>query len=222
MIGVISDIHGNYPALYSVLTKLDELGCEKILVLGDVVGYYCMHNECIEELRKRDVIHLMGNHDYYLVNNVRCDRSSVVNECINWQRKNISQENFKWLKSSLMFWDDDIISARHAGWNDFIEEYVEDFDFTSVKKCNQKYFISGHTHVQTIKLDKEKVYFNPGSVGQPRDGDSNAAFAVLDENVKLLRISYDIDEIVKRMNKEGFSSRITKGLYSGKKIGSSD
>ena len=66
MIGVISDIHGNYPALQAVLKELDIEGCSQVISLGDVCGYYCMINECIDELRNRDIINIMGNHDKYI------------------------------------------------------------------------------------------------------------------------------------------------------------
>ena len=87
MIAVISDVHGNYPALMAVLKKIDELGCKKIISLGDVSGYYCMINECIEEFRKRGITNILGNHDYYILGFGECPRSYTVNKITEYQRK---------------------------------------------------------------------------------------------------------------------------------------
>ena len=101
MIGIISDIHGNYPALSAVLEKLDKAGCRKIISLGDVSGYYCMVNECIQELRERGIVNIMGNHDSYIVHNGRCERSYTVNICLDHQRRILTEENLAWLGKSV-------------------------------------------------------------------------------------------------------------------------
>ena len=64
-IGLISDIHGNYEALKSVLSEMDRFGVSEIYSLGDVVGYYSQVNECCEELIEREIPNLMGNHDWF-------------------------------------------------------------------------------------------------------------------------------------------------------------
>ena len=72
MIAIISDVHGNYPALQAVLKDIDSRNCKTIISLGDVTGYYCMINECIEEFRCRKIVNLMGNHDSYLLGKEQC------------------------------------------------------------------------------------------------------------------------------------------------------
>ena len=86
-IGVISDIHGNFEALKSVLKELDRMGVSEVYSLGDVVGYYSQVNECCEELIERDIPNLMGNHDWYLSSGGFCLRSKSVNDCINTREK---------------------------------------------------------------------------------------------------------------------------------------
>ena len=78
MIGIISDIHGNYTALTKVLAELDNLGVDKIICLGDIAGYYCQINQCCKILQDRNIFCLMGNHDWYLVTNEDCPRSNIV------------------------------------------------------------------------------------------------------------------------------------------------
>lgn len=221
MIAIISDVHGNYPALKAVLAEIDKLNCTRIISLGDVSGYYCMVNECIDEFRKRSIVNLMGNHDYYILGRGNCPRSYTVNRITEYQRKIITPENLEYLEESVLGIDDGFISARHGGWKDPIDEYIEVFDFRNAVGKSEKIFCSGHTHVQRMIKDKGTVYFNPGSVGQPRDYDSRAAFAIVnyDRTVELKRVEYDIDDTAKEMAKAGFEERIYSCLYSGERIG---
>ena len=99
-IGLISDIHGNYEALKSVLGELDRMNIDKIYCLGDVVGYYSQVNECCEELIGRNIPSLMGNHDWYLASGGFCPRSDSANKCLEYQRKIIVESNIQWLRSN--------------------------------------------------------------------------------------------------------------------------
>ena len=221
-IAIISDIHGNYPALVNVLEKIDQLKCDGIYSLGDVCGYYCMVNECIEELRKRNIVNILGNHDYYLVYNVNCPRSNSANDCIKYQRHIISENNYAYIKKSrkYLYLNDNRISLVHGGWNNFLEEYIENIEHGYFKDLEGSFFLSGHTHIQQVKTFNDKTYCNPGSVGQPRDGDRRAAFCVIDENkINTFRVEYDIDKIVFQMEYNGFSDYYYSNLYYGQKIG---
>ena len=85
-LGVISDIHGNYPALKQVIIELHKLNCDKIICLGDVAGYYSMINECVDLLRKEKIVCIKGNHDSYLMGEGSCPRSNSVNRCFEFQK----------------------------------------------------------------------------------------------------------------------------------------
>lgn len=220
MIGVISDVHGNYPALQAVLEKLDAAGCGRIISLGDVSGYYCMVNACIEELRKRNVVNIMGNHDFYLVHNLKCGRSYTVNMCLDYQRKALAEENLMWLKQSVPYIREKGMWLVHGSWHDYVDEYISDFSFLDQVDSDIRLYLSGHTHVQKKVRGRSAVYVNPGSVGQPRDGISTAAYAVIDEKGAVCRrTEYDIDRIAYEMKQAGFPERISSCLYSGVKIG---
>lgn len=209
MIAIMSDIHGNYEALRQVFKMLDAAGISDIYCLGDIVGYYCQINECCDELRKRKVKCIMGNHDWYMTSGTKCTRSQSVNDCIMYQRKMISKDNLRWLSSLPVFRNENGISMVHGGWYNPIDEYLSlsDSDEKYFSEMEGNIFVSGHSHVQYIKTYKRKMYCNPGSVGQPRDGDNRAAFALFDgREFKLLRIEYDIEYVCECMNKAGFSS----------------
>jgi putative phosphoesterase len=220
-IGVISDIHGNYEALKSVLLELDKVGVSEIYSLGDVVGYYSQVNECCEELIKRQIPNLMGNHDWYLSSGGYCLRSKSVNDCLEYQRKIITEENLRWLRQSQLQRFVGDIHMVHGGWADPIDEYIWEPSEDYFSKIDGKLFMSGHTHIQVLEKFGEKTYCNPGSVGQPRDNNPKAAFAVVENNsISLHRVSYDIEKVFKLMNMAGFNDYYYGSLKTGaKKLG---
>lgn len=210
MIAIISDVHGNYEALKSVLAKIDEMNISDIFCLGDVVGYYSQVNECCDELRKRNVKCIMGNHDWYITANSFCPRSKSVNDCLNYQRQVITEENKNWVSSFPLIRNEYGISMVHGSWNNPIDEYLEPTK-EYFEKLEGQYFMSGHCHIQKLEKYKNKIYCNPGSVGQPRDNDPRAAFATFDgNNFKLYRVKYDIAKVGELMDKAGFN-----GYYYG-------
>lgn len=221
-IGIISDIHGNFPALREVISKLKEEKCEKIVSLGDIAGYYSMINECIELLLKEHIYSLKGNHDSYILGESFCPRSYSVSVCITYQQKIIRTEYLDWLRTLKSTAKLKNIYAMHGGFRDSIDEYVNEFDFHKAHSYfpEYKFFLSGHTHVQSIQQREDITYCNPGSVGQPRDFDNRAAYAVLDDGkITTYRVGYPIDEIAENMRKAGFEDYYYRNLYKGCKIG---
>ena len=215
MIALISDIHGNYTALKEVLRKIDSMSIDKIVCLGDVVGYYAQINECCNELRRRNIETVMGNHDWYMVARSFCPRSNSVNDCLKYQKNIITEENYAWLSSLPVFMNVGELSMVHGGWGDPIDEYVKPSE-EYFSKVEGKFFASGHTHRQIVEQVGGKTYCNPGSVGQPRDNDPRAAFATFDgNNFQLYRVEYDIGEVGELMEKAGFSGYYYDCLKSG-------
>ena len=219
MIGIISDIHGNFPALQAVLNALEQLGVATIFCLGDVAGYYCQINECCEALRSRNIPTLLGNHDWYLASGEGCPRSNSANMCLEYQRSVLEEKHLAWLAGLPRNVQVDSLNMVHGGWKDFLDEYVvptEDY-FAGISGT---YFASGHTHVPTVRMFTNKQYCNPGSVGQPRDGDSRASFAIFDGNsFTLHRTCYNIGKIQIAMQHAGFSSYFYENLEIGARIG---
>ncbi|MDR3562633.1 MAG: metallophosphoesterase family protein [Negativicutes bacterium] len=216
-IALISDVHGNYPALLAVFERIRKENCDLVISLGDVAGYYCMINECIEFLKENEAVNILGNHDKYLFSGVECRRSTSANVCIEFQRNVITFENLEWLRGSIREYRNSHYWFVHGGWNDPLEEYVGSFDFSGMSDCGAKLFASGHTHIQKVQQNGCLTYVNPGSVGQPRDGDPRAAFVIINEagDVSLCREEYDIDDIAFAMKANGFGSRFYEGLYCG-------
>ncbi|WP_042471131.1 metallophosphoesterase family protein [Bacillus ndiopicus] len=221
MIAIISDIHGNYAALKAVLEDIDGRGIDNIICLGDTAGYYCMINECIEELKERNIYSLQGNHDYYLISGQRCLRSNSANKCLEFQHTVLTSSNKKWLEdltsSSLVF---NNMNFVHGGWNDNLDEYIYSISTDYFETIKGRYFFSGHTHVPIIYDMGNKLYCNPGAVGQPRDGKSAASYAIFKNGlVENIRVAYDIDLIAFHMKKNGFDNYFFENLYLGQRIG---
>jgi len=214
-IGLISDIHGNYEALQRVLSALDRLGVSEVYCLGDVVGYYAQVNECCEALRTREIPCLMGNHDWYMASGGFCARSQSVNDCLAYQRTVITADNMAWLQSFPVQRKVHGLHLVHGGWTDPIDEYLKP-SAEYFARLSGQWFASGHTHIQAVhRFDGGKTYCNPGSVGQPRDNDPRAAFAVFDEGFSLHRIDYDVQRVCDLMQKAGFNDYYTGGLKTG-------
>lgn len=219
MIGIISDIHGNHVALEAVLARLDAMGASDIICLGDVAGYYSQINECCETLISRNIFTLQGNHDFYLARNEQCPRSNSANHCLDYQRSVITDANLAWLSSLVSRAEKHGISIVHGGWNDPLDEYVRP-SAAYFSTLPGRYFASGHTHVPYVLAEGGKTYCNPGSVGQPRDGDARASFATWDgESFVLHRTEYEIARIQAHMASAGFSSYYYDNLAAGSQIG---
>ncbi|HEV7306870.1 metallophosphoesterase family protein [Ensifer sp.] len=220
MIAVISDIHGNLPALEAVLARIDALGCSTILSLGDVVGYYAQPGDCIDRLKARGIVNIMGNHDHYIVSGEGCPRSKMVNDIIEYQRGIISAEQHAWLAGSRSRLVDGSTFFVHGSWQDPVDEYLYQVSEVHFPEGAARLF-AGHTHVQ-VRLDiGGKTFCNPGSVGQPRDGDPRAAFALMSPagDIELHRVEYDIDRTAFHMREAGFPARYYENLYAGAQIG---
>ena len=214
-IGIISDIHGNYEALQTVLAELDAMNVSEIYCLGDVVGYYSQVNECCDELRKRNIPCLMGNHDWYMASGGFCPRSKSVNDCLLYQRKVITKENIEWLRTFPMQRFVGSIHMVHGGWADPIDEYLVEPNEEYFSRIEGKNFVSGHTHFQSLHAFKDKTYCNPGSVGMPRDNDPRAAFATFDGEFTLHRIEYNMQVVFDLMDKAGFNDYYYGCLKTG-------
>ena len=211
----ISDIHGNYEALKSVLSELDKQGVSSVYCAGDIVGYYSQINECCHELRERGILSVMGNHDWYMAGGGFCLRSRSVNDCLAYQRKIIEADHLEWLRTLPVQMCIGDIQMVHGGWADPIDEYLkptEDY----FERVLGSVFVSGHTHIQSVQRFGDTLYCNPGSVGQPRDGDPRAAFAIYEKGeFTLHRVEYDIQKVFDLMQVAGFNDYYYGGLKTG-------
>lgn len=220
---ILSDIHGNLPALESVLEDMKQYDIDQVISLGDVSGYYPFINEVIELLRSHKAINLIGNHDRYIIDNTECPRSRSANLCLTYQKSVITEQNREWLSQSCPSLILGEASMVHGGWDDPEDEYLFKISSSYFQRFKEKFFFCGHTHVQKhIDLQNGQFFTNPGSVGQPRDGINSAAYCLYDEekqSIELRRVPYDIDKVANKMKALGFEEKFYINLYAGSRIG---
>jgi len=228
-IAFISDIHGNNAALDVVLGDIDKRGIKNIYCLGDLVGYYCFFNEVIDTIINRNIPCITGNHDFALIhNNGVMPNSKTCTKILDWQLRFISERALGYLKTLPEKLDLQIFGKSalciHGGLIDFIEEYVFDVNNEYLKNNDFKedILITGHTHLPSYKkFFSGKTWMNPGSVGQPRDGDNRASYMIINDNfdIEFVRLPYNSSIIIEAMKKNGFEDYISNPLITGKKIG---
>jgi diadenosine tetraphosphatase ApaH/serine/threonine PP2A family protein phosphatase len=237
---VISDIHANAEALRSVLADIDQRGLERIICLGDIVGYGPDPLECVDLVRRRCAWALMGNHDFgvlYEPTNFNPGAESAAY----WTRDQFDKEPDQKLRAERYDFlgrlrvrvvetppdGTTAILAVHGSPRRPINEYIFPDDTMTAKDKMESIFeridrvaIVGHTHVPGVFTDEpdfyppgelgseavykfiqgEKAIINVGSVGQPRDMDPRASYAVLHPgHVEFVRVEYDIDVTAKRI-----------------------
>jgi diadenosine tetraphosphatase ApaH/serine/threonine PP2A family protein phosphatase len=240
-IAVISDIHANLHALETVLTDVDRESVDEIWCLGDVVGYGPKPNECCDLIRERTAISLCGNHDLAALGLLDvAEFSGDAATAARWTAGVLGEEQRAWLGSLMPLAHRDGAELFHASPRDPVWEYVlsEDVALLSLQATTEPVVLVGHTHVPlalaldgdgvdgglapggiTIELDDRRYLVNPGSVGQPRDGDPRAAWLLVDTGERAAgfrRVAYAIDETQKEMRDaalpEALAGRLAHGL----------
>lgn len=204
LIGLTADVHSNAVALRSVLSALDALGVEKILHAGDVVGYNPYPDETIGLFEKNEINSILGNHDRALITGDVSWFNPIAAAALKWTRNVISPDKMKYIRElktvgSLSIEGTRLVMVHGSPFD--IDKYIypEDAVPDFLSASNADVLVLGHTHIQFKKEYPEGTIVNPGSVGQPRDGNPRSAFAVLDTGsgeIELKRISYDVEKVV--------------------------
>jgi len=238
---VMSDIHANYTALEAVLEdagKVDETWC-----LGDVVGYGPDPNVCVEELREIPMLTcLLGNHDVAAIGQMPFHSfNGDARRSLEWHERVLSPSNADFLRSlpkNPKVRGD--VTMVHGSPRDPVWEYVIN---TLLARLNFDHFgtsfcFVGHTHIQSMfQLDQQRdritleappidepfalngrAILNPGSVGQPRDRDTRAAYAIFDPEAntwEARRVEYNIAEVQERIRQANLPEKHAARLAEG-------
>ncbi len=238
---VISDIHSNWQALRSVWARILELGCDQVYCLGDIVGYGARPIECLEHLREHQVICIQGNHDALVADGsleLKFNTFSLAAVAHNRALLNADQLDFLGTLPIRMEPEPGVILAHGAPDDrDRYLLYYNDFLRTSadlLKKSGPGFCFFGHTHqaltfdgVDLVPQTQAKVpidvqammLFNPGSVGQPSDGDPRASFIYWDREdgtINFEHVAYDIDRTREEILAAGLPERLASRLLEGR------
>jgi diadenosine tetraphosphatase ApaH/serine/threonine PP2A family protein phosphatase len=239
-VAVISDIHANLHALETVLEAVDRESVDEVWCLGDVVGYGPRPNECADLIRDRAAISLCGNHDLAALGALDiADFSGDAAAAARWTAGVLGSEQKEWLEALSPLGRRDDAELYHASPRDPVWEYVlsEEVALLSLEATTAPLVLVGHTHVALalgidgakidgglapggvdIDLDDRRFIVNPGSVGQPRDGDSRAAWLLLDtagRTASFRRVAYPIEQTQKEMRDAGLPEALAGRLAHG-------
>ncbi len=233
---VISDVHANLEALNAVLKKIDKYPLDKLLFLGDSVGYGPNPNECVEILKEKTDIILAGNHDRAAVGMIDITNfNPYARAAIEWTHKTLTPENRAFLKTLPLTAVLDTILLVHSTPNEpelwrYLNRRNADMYFHLFK---EKICFVGHSHEPaiiecspsgTIIVHRDKAaikeghryIINAGSVGQPRDNNPEAAYTVLQKNsIAIKRVSYDIVFTQKKMKDAELPLMLIERLSKG-------
>ena len=214
-IGLLADPHGNAPGTAAALHALAEETVDRILVAGDIVGYYPDVCEVIDLLRVNECVCVNGNHDRYLLGR---DARSLESWSTyrDYASRLLSAEQRAWLadlpmQRELLLDGRRILLCHGSPWQPDEYIYPDRPDWSAFHAYDVDVVVMGHTHIPFVRREGSALLMNPGSCGQPRDYDPRAAYATLDTTdlaVTFGRVEYDVAQIVARVRALGFDSRL--------------
>ncbi|MEX0610407.1 MAG: metallophosphoesterase [Balneolaceae bacterium] len=222
-VAIISDVHANFPALRAVINALENEQPDVWICLGDLVGYGPHPKECIEEIRSRNMVCVLGNHDAGVTGNLSLKHFRNPNrKLIELTKKLITEDQIKWLSSLPL-----TIDNKEQGWiaAHASPEEPENWEYLDsafkvrkiLPQLDQPLCFVGHTHHPAMVSDtiglkvfkKDHNYLiNPGSVGQSRDGDNRASCSFVDTDkfeYKNIRVTFNVDSVLRDLEKLGFT-----------------
>jgi putative phosphoesterase len=213
-IAIISDIHANLAALEEALKAIRELQPDKIVCLGDIVGYGPRPNECVDLIRQNCQVCLMGNHDHAVLGLTDTYHfNQYAREAINWTRRTLTIQNKAFLESLPFSHHENEILYVHSTpshpeeWHYILSEYEAK---QYMEKIKQRVCFVGHSHIPVVFSNEQgiltsdeiklnttsgKYIINVGSVGQPRDGDPRLCFVFYDtdsSHIRFIRKEYPV------------------------------
>ncbi len=247
-LAILSDIHANLPALEAVLEHVEDTGVEELWCLGDVVGYGADPDRCTELVRERCDMSLVGNHDLAVLGELDISSfSPAAAAAVRWTQEVATPETIAFLEGLSPADTDRVVALYHASPRDPVWEYVlwPDQAAECIRVQAARISLIGHSHVALffalpedgaggsapeqargaqagagtrLELAHGRWLINPGSVGQPRDGDPRAAWLELDTDAWTAtyhRVEYEIDRAAEAIERSELPEHLAKRLYVG-------
>jgi putative phosphoesterase len=207
---LLADVHGNWPALQALNEPHDVC-----LFLGDLVDYALEPAPCIDWARRHAHYAVRGNHDHGVAQNVAVQGRNgfryltAVTRTLTRQR--LGEDDLRYLSrlpvSQIVTLDDTRFLLVHATPRDPLDEYApadEEFWKRRLQDVDAEVICVGHTHMPYVLEVGDKLVINPGSLGQPRDGDPRGSYAIIEDyKVELKRLEYPVEETVRVIQESG-------------------
>lgn len=241
-VALLSDVHGNLPALEAVIADVERTAIDAVWVLGDTVGYGADPNAVVERLRQLGALAVLGNHDAAAIGRVGTDGfNPVAATAVRWTAGVLAEEAAAWLAGLPEVRQEGEVLLCHGTLRDPLWEYLFSEEAAHAHFALQRTPVSvvGHTHVPLVLTDdgtrvaarrppvgerlelpaSGRICLNPGSVGQPRDGDPRAAYAVFDLAegwFELRRVPYPVAVAQARVRAAGLPEVLAARLALGR------
>jgi diadenosine tetraphosphatase ApaH/serine/threonine PP2A family protein phosphatase len=241
-VAVISDVHANLYALKAVLGEIDRDPPDAIWCLGDTVGYGPRPNECCTLVRERAHLTLVGNHDLVALGEggiAAHDFNPEAAAASRWTQEELTEESRGFLGSLEPTAESDGVQLFHGSPRDPVWDYVltEAIALESLALTTAPLVLVGHTHVATAlvlaedvldgglapdgleaSIERGRWLLNPGSVGQPRDGNPDASFLELDlasRTARFRRVAYPVARTQEEIRERGLPDALAERLAHG-------
>ena len=217
-VGIVSDIHSNLVALEAVLEDMPDV--DRLVCAGDVVGYNPWPAECVDVVREQGAPTVMGNHDRKVAGGRNFRGNSMARAGVAHAAEALNDVQMGWLRRLPR--ERTLFDGRLKVVHDHPEEqdrYTRPGDFSPRLLGDEDVLVLGHTHVQHHEEYDEGVVLNPGSVGQPRDRDPRAAYAVLDLETLAVderRVEYDVGQVAAAVREAGLPEGTAERLEEGR------
>ena len=237
---VVSDIHSNLHALEAVLAAIDAEAPDELWCLGDLVGYGPRPNECCATIEKRADVCLAGNHDLAVRGTIDLEEfGGEAAVAARWTREQLAPEAQALLDRLEPGGSAHGVALYHGSARDPVWEYVlsDEGALATLELADSPLVLVGHSHValQVVQSEEEltggvarggselelvgvRALLNPGSVGQPRDGDPRAAFLLLDldaQRASFRRVEYDVKRTQREMRDASLPEMLAGRLELG-------
>jgi predicted phosphodiesterase len=239
-VAVFSDVHANLAALEAVLDAIDAESPDTLWCLGDLIGYGPKPNECTAVVRERADVCLCGNHDLGILGTIDLSEfSGDAGFAARWTQEVLEPDARAFLGTLEPTGRADGVALYHGSARDPVWEYVLSGDaaYATLRLTTEQIVLVGHSHVALevrlhellvegglaaagtqLELADARWVMNPGSVGQPRDGDPRAAWMLLDleaQRAEFRRVDYDIERTQAEMRAVGLPEPLVTRLAAG-------
>jgi putative phosphoesterase len=237
LIALLSDIHGNLPALKAAVVEAKTRGAKQIICAGDIVGYGPFPNEVCEYLKTNEIKSISGNYDIKVLDVIKQGKSAVESlqkkkrELVIWTAKHLGKTAQRFLQDLPASLEEElpgghkllVVHGSPVSNDDNIYPSITPKGLeTKLKNARPDILVCGHTHIPFVKTISGILVVNCGSTGLSVDGDPRPSYAIISIDEKsarghIVRFEYNIEEIIKALKNTSLPKTLQKDFMEGSK-----